>query len=70
MNILDFELKKHGIVGKTIGFRDRDLRAQKQGHNCVNLPQIYTENRDPKSLKGTASSEIGTQLHEFTPNLH
>ena len=33
-------------------FRDRDLRAQKQGHNCVNLPIIYTENRDPKSLNG------------------
>ena len=36
----------------------------------MNLPRIYTENRDPKSLKGPANSEIGTQLREFTPNLH
>ena len=48
----DFELEKHGIVGQTIGFSDRDLREPKQGHNCVNLPRIYTENRDPKSLNG------------------
>ena len=33
-------------------FRDRDLRAQKQGHNCVNLPRINTEKSDPKSLNG------------------
>ena len=28
------------------------IHKQKQGHNCVNLPQIYTENRDPKILRG------------------
>ena len=69
MNICDFELKKHGIVGKAIGFRDRDLRAPKQGHNCVNLPQIYTEIRDQKSLKGPYRylvPRIGTPLWHFS----
>ena len=44
---MDFELSTWNC-GQNYWVWDRDLRAQKQGHNGMNLPRIYTENRDPE----------------------